>query len=131
MTHIEIDVDTSGAQGRLRRLAAGPGMDDLLLFEQALTVQYLATQAQVHVQTRSLKTSGRTDSDYADQTWSGTLTYGGPAPGAVYNPVRYAQVEQSRGGDKNGTAHDFMEPVDPIGDRLYVAAIEAFFRGTN
>lgn len=131
MNGFRIEVDVSGADRRMRRLGDGPGIDDLVKFEQVLVAQYVASQQHVHRITHSLARSGRTDSDYENNAWSGELAYGGESAGSVHNPVQYAQAERARLGAKGGTSHDFMEPVEPIGDSGYVDAIEAFFRGTT
>lgn len=75
--------------------------------EQLLARQHAATQAAVHVITGSLKASGRSPkSSFAAGRWEGVISYGGPAPGMVNNPVRYAAYEMARGG-----AHDFRAPA--------------------
>lgn len=67
-----------------------------------LQTQFQFTQAAVHIQTGSLKSSGKSDSDATASRWKGFVSYGGPSKG-VHNPVKYAEQELSRGQD-----HDYM-----------------------
>lgn len=91
--------------------------------EQVLVQQFAATDAQVHVDTGSLRASGEVDSDYAAGRWQGQVSYGGPSPGFENDPVDYAGYERARGG-----LHDFMAPAFAIG-RRYRAAVRAHFEG--
>lgn len=80
------------------------------------------TQKFVHVDTASLKMSGRVESGYSRATnrWTGEISYGGSSAG-VHDPVRYAVYEAAR-----GHYHDFMAPA-------YASepSFEALFRTDN
>lgn len=71
------------------------------------------TQAATHVITGSLKISGKLSTDFDGRTWDMQITYGGSAPGAVFDPVRYAIYERARGGE-----HDFMAPITPYESKI-------------
>lgn len=66
------------------------------------------TQAYTHVETGSLRASGKihTSYDMTRAVLSGEITYGGSAPGGVHDPVRYAVYEAARGPEHN--------PLTPI-----------------
>lgn len=88
--------------------AAGPHYKTTVQLEALLRAAFLNTQARTHIITGSLKASGKTDSDFDGDVWTGTITYGGalwktPAPGPPNDPVDYAIYEMARGGD-----HDFF-----------------------
>lgn len=103
--HLTMHMSEDSWRSRLHHLAhpedglsehLSPIMDDA----------FADTQAMVHVITGSLKASGKVDSSYDQHEWHGTISYGGPAAGAINDPVKYAWYEQRRGG-----AHDFMANV--------------------
>lgn len=100
------DVDISDPDNELTRLIDGLTGQDTHEFDSKLAWQFMQTQQKVHVDTYSLKHSGRMDSKHTKTKWEGEIIYGGPSPDSVYDPVEYAQDEYGRGGD-----HDFLEPV--------------------
>src|SRR5687768_194443 len=104
------------------RLAEGPKPEDFLRFDAVLTQQFQATQRAVHVQTRSLKTSGKSSSSTNGNSWEGEISYGGPSEG-IHNPVDYAEYERER-----GIAHDFLAPAQAL-SAAYIAAMKAFLEG--
>lgn len=112
---LRIHVDDGDQEAEFARLLDMGAATTAL--ERTLTVQFAATQQRVHVDTGSLRGSGEIDSDYVAGRWSGQITYGGPSPGFVNDPVDYAVYEAARGG-----AHDFRRPLRP-------AAIGADVRG--
>lgn len=59
------------------------------------------TQELVHVITGSLRGSGRVSHSHTEDSWEGSITYGGPAPGFAHPNVTYAQAEMSRGSVHN------------------------------
>lgn len=86
--------------------------------EALLNAAFADTQARTHVLTGSLKASGKTDSDFDGDEWSGSITYGGelwrtPAPGPPNDPVVYAIYEMARGGE-----HDFFAGLPGFEDRV-------------
>lgn len=122
---VTITVNARDAERELRRLADGPTAADLLHLETVHSAVFGLTQIAVHVITGSLKASARIDSDYRRNVWTGLISYGGPAPGMAFNPVKYAEFEWARGGH-----HDFLAPaLGDDTDRAYLEAVLAFLRG--
>ena len=120
---IRIQRITEGIEKEIDRLADGPTLLDIEKFENVLVNQFMATQSAVHVQTRSLKTSGQVASDIGNNQWAGTISYGGPSPGSINNPVDYAEYERERDGN-----HDFLAPAVKMSD-YYIQAMNAFLGG--
>jgi len=120
---IRVERYIAGIDTEVNRLAAGPTSADLLAFEVVLEDQFRATQAAVHVITRSLKGSGRSEFKMDNNSWVGDITYGGPSPGFIHNPVDYAEFERERDG-----AHDFLEPAERLSDG-YIQAMTEFLEG--
>jgi hypothetical protein len=120
---IKVDRYDAGIDTEINRLAAGPTSADLLAFEVVLEDQFRATQAAVHIITRSLKGSGRSEFKMDENSWEGEITYGGPSPGFINNPVDYAEYERERQG-----SHDFLAPADRLSSG-YVEAMNEFLRG--
>lgn len=118
-----ITVDDSKLQDELKRLADGPSLADGLRFDSILQAVYAQTQLIVHVITHSLKSSGRVNSTNRNNKLDGEVRYGGPSPGSVYDPVKYAEYEQGKGG-----THDFMEPAAHY-DGEFVEVVLAYMRG--
>lgn len=102
----------------LQRLESHPTPHMLANLEDALSQVFAMTQAQVHVITGSLKGSGKTSSKADQNSWEGTIEYGGPSPGFPNNPVNYAIYERARGG-----THDFLANVH-LANELFEQAIE-------
>lgn len=120
---MQIEIHSRMVEKELARLEDGPGIRDLLRFEAILVTQFSATQARVHIDTTSLKNSGRQKSTMhrATNVWEGTITYGGPSrPIPV---VKYAPYEQARGG-----SHDFLQPAMKL-NKQYERAILDFIKG--
>ena len=113
----------------LKRLSGPPGFKVVHALEGVLQAAFLETQAATHVITGSLKSSGRTSSDFTDEkVWEGEISYGGSlyravAPGPPNDPVDYAIYEMARGG-----AHDFFAGL-PGFDADWVHAIDMHFEG--
>lgn len=122
---VKYSVDVHSAESEMRRLEDGPDTSDLLRLESVLTQLFMATQEAVHVQTGSLKASGRIDSRYRNGVWRGEIRYGGMSPGSVHDPVRYSRQEQGRGG-----SHNFLRPVEDA-DAAYVRAMADFLKGSD
>lgn len=87
--------------------------------DSVLNLGFKETQKAVHIETGSLKTSGKKGSKTSKvrKRWEGTIEYGGPS-GGVHNPVDYAIYEKERDG-----THDFMAPLYII-HPFFVAAIK-------
>lgn len=120
---IKVERYYAGIDTEVNRLADGPISADLLAFEVVLEDQFRATQAAVHVITRSLKGSGRSEFKMDNNSWEGEITYGGPSPGFIHNPVDYAEYERERDGN-----HDFLAPVHGLSEG-YIKAMNEFLRG--
>lgn len=120
---IKIESHSSEIEAEIDRLVDGPTTADLLAFELVLETQFRATQAAVHIITRSLKGSGRSSFKSDNNSWEGEISYGGPSPGFLFNPVEYAEYERER-----GPAHDFLKPAETLSEG-YVKAMEDFLRG--
>ena len=122
---MRIEIHSKLVEANLERLADGPGIKDLIRFEAILGEQFTQTQARTHIDTGSLKRSGRHKSSMDRKTsrWEGEISYGGPS--TPNNPVDYAHYEQARGG-----GHDFMRPTTyKKYDQKYFRAIIDFFDG--
>lgn len=89
--------------------------------ETVLHAAFEDTQAITHVITASLKGSGKTESDFDGDNWTGSITYGGSSPGFKNDPVTYAIYEMARGGD-----HDFFRNLQ-LYDRQFEDAIDRHF----
>jgi len=119
---IKIEKFSDGIEDEVNRLANGLSLEDIAEFERVLTEQFRATQAAVHVITRSLKSSGKLSSDAGQTYWEGEISYGGPSQG-IHNPVDYAEYERER-----GLNHDFLRPAEALGHE-YIAAMNKFLGG--
>jgi len=134
---VKIEIDVSDPLRALQRIDGGPGTATMLRLEAVLTRQFQETQAFVHVVTGSLKTSGKINGQVRDGVWTGVISYGGSAPGAEHDPVRYAQIEAARTGGREiehgkysgqVTSHNFLTPIlEP--EPGYPDAILAYLRG--
>lgn len=120
---VYIEVDISDVEKELDRLIDGPNIEDVLEFEAVLASQFQITQQIVHIRTGSLRLSGKIKSVIDLSKWEGSITYGGPAAGAINNPVRYAHYEQERDG-----LHDFIEPIYSL-DSRYGDALASWLKG--
>lgn len=123
MSRVYFEMDISDVEKELDRIISGPGSDDIIEFEGILATQFQITQQVVHIDTHSLKTSGKISSSKTEDSWEGKIEYGGVSAGSVHNPVKYAHYEQERDG-----SHDFMEPAYKLDDR-YGDAVESWFKG--
>lgn len=119
---IKIQRSSNGVEEEINRLANGPTLADLEKFEGVLISQFAATQTAVHIQTGSLKSSGKVSSEASENKWEGNISYGGPSTG-IHNPVDYAEYERERDG-----SHDFLAPAKAM-DSYYEQAMKAFLGG--
>jgi hypothetical protein len=117
------EMDISDVEKELDRIIDGPDKSDNAEFEAVLATQYQITQRTVHIQTGSLKNSGKLSSSSTGGNWEGRIEYGGSSVGFPHNPVKYAHYEQEREG-----AHDFMEPAYALDER-YGDAMISFLKG--
>lgn len=114
---IQIHGDYDEIDHEIDRIGNMPTLE--MKAELALVLEFglFSTQAEVHVETGSLKSSGKEDFETKKRRWTGTITYGGPSAG-VNNPVKYAIYEQRRGGP-----HNFMSATDELGP-LWITALK-------
>lgn len=89
---------------------AGPGSETVSELSAAMEAGFRESQSLVHVMTGSLKASGRTHFEEPPDEWIGEISYGGPSPGSVHDPVTYASEELRRGGHHD----DFFQSFDTL-----------------
>jgi len=126
---IRIESDWSEIDKELDRIIGMPDAKTQALLGAVLSEGFGITQAQVHVQTGSLKGSGKeeTSTDKLDHTWEGTIEYGGPSTGPN-NPVDYAIYEQRREPDEHYGNHDFMAGLGVLHEQ-WIAAVKKGLAG--
>lgn len=105
---------------------AGPPHKVVGELEALLQSAFAETQASTHVITGSLKASGKTETDFDGEEWSGAIEYGGilwktAAPGPPNDPVDYAIFEMARGGE-----HDFFGPLVAYDSKVEDAIMKHF-----
>lgn len=96
-----------------------PNPETVAKLNAALAASFVTATAAVHIDTGSLKASGKSEGKRvrARKRWEGYIQFGGPSTG-VNNPVDYAIYEKRRGG-----AHDFFAHL-PALKGMYVKAIK-------
>lgn len=116
---IRINSDWSEVFDELTRLESMPDERMSGLLDGVLREAFYETQFVVHIETGSLRRSGKVTSDDGNHKWEGQITYGGSSNGAPHDPVRYAGYEQDRGG-----SHDFMRPLYHYHEAFKEAVVE-------
>jgi hypothetical protein len=119
---IHLTSDYSALDREMNRIAAMPTRKMKAYLDTVLDATFAEAQALVHIDTGSLKDSGKKSSDTDPTKWTGTMRWGGPSAG-VNNPVDYAIYELRRGGP-----HDWLVNVHLL-DNLYATAILIGLRG--
>lgn len=121
---ILIKGDYSEVNAELDRLIGMPDPQTSAALTSVLEAGFGLTQMAVHIDTGSLKSSGKSSSstDESSHEWEGKIRYGGPS-GGINNPVNYAIYEKRRGG-----IHDFFLDL-PTLHPMYLAAIMKGLRG--
>jgi hypothetical protein len=119
---IQVHGDYASIDHELDRITDLPNGEMKGLLDAVLASAFAATQEDVHVETGSLKSSGRTETHSSEHGWHGEIHYGGPSAG-VNNPVDYAIYEKRRGG-----AHDFFAPL-AVFDDAFAEAIKEGLSG--
>lgn len=114
---VKIIGDYSEIDREFDRLDHMPDEKAAKLLGFVLDVGFADTQAAVHVETGSLKSSGKTDTGVTGHNWHGEITYGGPSAG-IHNPVDYAIYEKRRRGP-----HDFFGNLQLL-DSLFATAMK-------
>lgn len=114
---VTVKSDFSKLEKEFDRLLGLPDLSMKNSLDNVLEIGFKATQANVHVITGSLKSSGKQRSEADGDTWIGEIEYGGPSLG-INNPVDYAIYEKARDED-----HDFFATL-PALHVLYVSAIK-------
>lgn len=123
---LEIRVDVDDILAELDRLADAPNERTIFELNSVLALTFEATQAFVHVQTGSLKGSGKQHSEVKGDVWIGEVTYGGTSTGPI-PLVEYAVIEQERRPDRRGN-HDFLTPSLHMSG-LFDAVVHSALRG--
>jgi hypothetical protein len=117
---ILVTSDWHEVEAELDRLSIMPTPKMVAALEWLTDTGFAATQAAAHIETGSLKSSGKVDytTSRVKSQWSGEISYGGPSAG-VNDPVDYAIYEAARGTTWAGPSsakgdHNFMHPMDVI-----------------
>jgi hypothetical protein len=120
MTKIRTTYDTRDAQVELDRLEKGFDIETRKRMDAHFQILFQETQKRVHVETGSLKASGRRYTRDSRLGFRGTITYGGYSPGKK-NPVLYARIENEREGVRKGppgTPHKFFYGIEDAFDAI-------------
>lgn len=117
----KVHVDASGPIDFFDGLIDDPARRARKELNAVLQSVFKETQFVVHVQTSSLKWSGKSYSTYNRGThvWRGRIQYGGESPG-INNPVTYAIYELDRHGE-----HNFMVPTE-ASEAQFIKAMRIF-----
>ena len=111
---VEISLDTSQFDRKMRHLADGPDGFTNLKFAATIFKQFTMAQSRIHVETGSLLASGRVDPDSREGQWRGEIVHGrggvptGADPGPARDPGKYAIFEYNRGGNHDWIASSGM-----------------------
>lgn len=119
---ITLQSDYSDLDAELDRLERLPDFKLKRQLDNVLDHGFKKTQAEVHIITGSLKSSGKKTSDIQGDEWVGEIRYGGPSKG-INNPVDYAIYEKARDAE-----HDFFAGL-PLLHLEYVAVIKKGLSG--
>jgi hypothetical protein len=103
---------------RLEEAAKPESYKSTAALEALLAAAFADTQMRTHIISGSLKASGKTETDFDGDVWSGKIEYGGilwktQAPGPPNDPVDYAIYEMARGG-----SHDFFGGLIAFEERI-------------
>lgn len=120
---VEISVDTSQVDKSLDRLLTRFAPELFLKWEARLARAFLECEAKIHVETGSLKSTARPESEGDGFQWHGQVKVGGAAPGQIRDPAYYGVYELARGG-----RHFFLEPAYDImgADNIVQDIIDGF-----
>lgn len=132
---IRLVSDWSAVDREIARIESMPDFKTRLALDIVLQQGFVQTQKDVHVETGSLKGSGKVESEASKikARWEGKIRYGGPSTG-VNNPVDYAIYEKRRGiGGAGGPSdakgdHDFFGSLPSLHPQ-YVTAILMGLKG--
>ena len=132
---IHIESDWTFIDKEIDRIMGMPGPKAKAFLDAVLDIGFAETQAAVHVETGSLKSSGqkKSDVDKFDKEWEGEIKYGGRSFGPN-NPVDYAIYEKRRGTGGAGGAsdlkgdHDFFSTLPSL-HPAWIAAVKAGLKG--
>lgn len=122
---VEITIDTRQVDKSLDRLLTRFAPELFLKWEARLARAFLECEAKIHIETGSLKSTARPESEGDDIQWHGQVHVGGAAPGQLRDPAYYGVYELAR-----GARHFFLEPAYQImGPNEIVQDIIDGFRG--
>lgn len=114
---IKISGDYSDFDRHLNKVGNAPTTTGKAALETVLIMALAEMKRATHVQTGSLVSSEKAESDSGRNKWVGTLSAGGPSTG-VNNPVDYAIYEKRRHGE-----HDFLSTQDLLAP-AWIAAMK-------
>jgi len=126
MARIHIEVDDSEVRNELNRLIEGPKEVTIGEFEAMLIAATAMTEAAVHIETGSLKSTVHPDSSFEPLRWQGAVRAGGAAPGMPRDPAFYGVYELAR-GHQNGRNHHFYAELHDYVPRETIDIILKFF----
>jgi hypothetical protein len=106
---MEIHSDYSEVEREISRLEKMPDPRMVALLNTVLEFGFSETTSAVHIDTGSLKESGKSEHEKRNDEWEGSFTFGGPSTGPN-NPVDYAIYELARGDE-----HFFLSPAMTLG----------------
>lgn len=118
MVGVQVHGDYKAIDAHFDKLMNAPTPKGIAALDAVLNTGLGMVKIVTHVQTGSLKSSVKAESETVGRhDWEGTITAGGPSEG-VNNPVDYAIYEKRRGGD-----HDFFEPLPGL-HPLWIDAVK-------
>lgn len=126
MTNYEWDIRCADVE--LRRLQDGFTSYDHINFARVLLQGYSRAQADVHIETGSLRASMRADIQKSTRRkWEGEISAGGESTG-LKNPVRYAASEYFGTSARYGgpPAHNFYRNVEARIDDDMIGPVSSF-----
>lgn len=124
--YIHTELDTDDANDELSRLQKGFDGELTRRYDAAARQIFERAQAEIHVETGALKSTGRFKANPGKTRFRAQIRYGGTPSGGPYlyangkpdpskNPVKYAFIEYSRAGNRRiapGTPHNWLRFVE-------------------
>jgi hypothetical protein len=127
MPKVNVSCDDHEVTDELDRLIKGPDFRTIGEFESTMLGVLGEIEAIVHIETGSLKSTGRLETSYVGYAWAGTIHYGGAAPGMINDPVYYGVYELARGG-----THFFFAPAyDEVPEAIIDGILEFMAGGSS
>lgn len=114
MAGVRFEVQQDAVLHELDRLARGPAGDAVFQMESALLSYFARTQAQVHIITGYLKSTGHTETHFDGETWEGTAAY-----------ARHPGIFELARGNKGG------EHAHPPGSHYFFSGADEYLDGVR